>query len=645
MSSPAYFSSALQVAIFWRMMMNFFRLIAGTALLASVCGISHAADFYVGTVKADDKYATSSPAAPFATIKKAVDLAGPGDTVYLRGGTYGSFTVSNSGSENQPITIKPYANEAVTIQLEIDKLWAVVLRGAYITIEGLTIRGNNDSLNIADAVKDVELVNNSLPYNSVTNPLKKPKSDVKFNSSGIVGIDSRNNQFDPDPDKRGYSHHITIRNNVVSKFGCAGIGVSGDYIVVENNKVFDNAWYSGLGCSGISHFATRNHGSDTVRNFSNYNTYPGVTGYRSRFVGNLMWNNKAYLKTYKMNKYGDGNGLIIDADSVKTVSNPEGGNYIGRILIANNVSVFNGGSGMHVYKQNHVDIINNTAYKNVTYAGITQVSGTADIYGGFADDVRIFNNIVQTRTGGRVGRVSKTSVAPIRFYDVKYGCNLYYDGVVRTAYSQLNRGFTNIGSANRYAVGDATVVAGQEDILGVALFNGQAALDALVDPKLDPSLVDQTKVDPRDPKFAVAEPLWARFRINGNSPAINRSCLPEIANRLTTDVVGVTRALGAGQDLGAFEYNVQPDFTLPASATYKRGQAVNIQLYPSHYVTSVQLVGANNLPAGLSLDTVASRIVGTVAASASLGVNPVVSVRATNGAGSVTKSITFTITP
>lgn len=55
-------------------------------------------------------------AAPLATIQHAADLAQPGDTVLIRGGTYReTVTPPRSGLPGAPITFMPYNNEAVTI--------------------------------------------------------------------------------------------------------------------------------------------------------------------------------------------------------------------------------------------------------------------------------------------------------------------------------------------------------------------------------------------------------------------------------------------------------------------------------------------------------------------------------------------------
>ena len=67
-----------------------------------------------------------------------------------------------------------------------------------------------------------------------------------------------------------------------------------------------------------------------------------------------------------------------------------------RSLIANNISVYNGGSGIHCFRTAHVDIINNTAYWNGSSVDY------AEIFSNNSYDVTIKNNIMVPRPGGRV---------------------------------------------------------------------------------------------------------------------------------------------------------------------------------------------------------------------------------------------------
>ncbi|WP_267897452.1 right-handed parallel beta-helix repeat-containing protein [Micromonospora deserti] len=74
---------------------------------------------YVATNGNDSNPGTLS--APLRTIQRAVDLAQPGYTIYLRGGTYAPSTniqILKNGTSSQPITMRNYTNERVIIDGE-----------------------------------------------------------------------------------------------------------------------------------------------------------------------------------------------------------------------------------------------------------------------------------------------------------------------------------------------------------------------------------------------------------------------------------------------------------------------------------------------------------------------------------------------
>jgi hypothetical protein len=71
--------------------------------------------YHVST-SGSDSSGTGAISTPFATPAKALSLAQPGDTVYLRGGVYRStITAVRSGTWNAPITISAFPGEAVTV--------------------------------------------------------------------------------------------------------------------------------------------------------------------------------------------------------------------------------------------------------------------------------------------------------------------------------------------------------------------------------------------------------------------------------------------------------------------------------------------------------------------------------------------------
>lgn len=58
---------------------------------------------------------------PLRTIQRAVDLITPGNTIYIRGGTYAPSTniqILKNGTAGQPITVRPWSNERVIIDGE-----------------------------------------------------------------------------------------------------------------------------------------------------------------------------------------------------------------------------------------------------------------------------------------------------------------------------------------------------------------------------------------------------------------------------------------------------------------------------------------------------------------------------------------------
>jgi hypothetical protein len=70
--------------------------------------------FYVSTSGSDSN--TGSLSAPFRTIQRAANLAGPGDTVFIRAGTYReTVRPARSGGSGSPVVFRPYNSETVTV--------------------------------------------------------------------------------------------------------------------------------------------------------------------------------------------------------------------------------------------------------------------------------------------------------------------------------------------------------------------------------------------------------------------------------------------------------------------------------------------------------------------------------------------------
>ncbi|MBA2813092.1 right-handed parallel beta-helix repeat-containing protein [Streptomyces sp. KM273126] len=98
--------------------------LAATTLVTLPGVTAHAASdlattLYVATTGSDSNSGT--PSAPLRSIQRAVDLAQPGDTILIRGGTYAPTTniqLLKSGSASEPITMSNYNGERVVIDGE-----------------------------------------------------------------------------------------------------------------------------------------------------------------------------------------------------------------------------------------------------------------------------------------------------------------------------------------------------------------------------------------------------------------------------------------------------------------------------------------------------------------------------------------------
>lgn len=339
----------------------------------------------------------------FRSLQKAANIVQAGETVWIDNGIYTSADTSNgsavlsiktSGKPNAWITWK--AVKGTKPEIHPVGWGGIQISGSYHIIDGLLVIGNNDAIVLLQAQEDA----------------KKTKPNPYFNTNGIF-VNGRNNKPDNKP------HHVIIRNCTVSK--CAGGGIVGiemDYLTVEDCKVFNNAWFMRYGGSGIT----------TLNNWA----FDDAPGYHIVVQRNFVWNNKTLVPWEKINKLSDGNGILLDvtdqnqvngatnpnADAAikptnnQIVEKPQRPEWKGRALIANNLSAFNGGSGIHTFRTKYVDIINNTTYWN------GQIVGYQELFPNRSEDVVIMNNIIVPRPGGKV-------TSNNRNINIRWDYNLY----------------------------------------------------------------------------------------------------------------------------------------------------------------------------------------------------------------------------
>lgn len=389
------------------------------------------------------------------TIMAAYNKVVAGDTVFIMNGTYNNngttiLNITKSGTLDKYITFKNYPGQTPKIYISGNTYNGILINGNYIIIDGVEMMGDNVNISYAGALA---------AYNTAVGGGTDPLQGV-YSSNGIsIGGPNTQSKF---------PHHTIIRNCKIHDFPGGGISaIQADYTTIEYNTIYNNAWFSMYGQSGIS----------ILTPFSS----DGNTGYKNIVQNNYCYGNKTQIPVINDGRITDGNGIIIDINL--SGYGGVGAGFNGRTLVQNNISFNNGGSGIHAFKAQYVDIINNTAYNN----GV--VTGYPDIFAAYASDVKLYNNIVYSQTGGKANSNSNNTTSVI------YDYNLYFNGT--------------------------TAVKGAHDIVA-------------------------------DPQFISASinPSLANFSLKLGSPAINAGSLSLYAAK---DFLGVLRPKGAGVDCGAYE--------------------------------------------------------------------------------------------
>lgn len=465
--------------------------------------------YYVSALTGSNSRNGLTEATAFATPQKALELAQPGDIIVLMNGTYtnvgGSSRVqfTKGGTPAAWVSLKNYPGHSPRIYSEH---WNAILIG----------NGNQNNIATGPAVAYVEVrglhvQGSSAKVGSRTAPDGPYNPDAPAGTYGPFGpyigqVDGRTNGNGITADGRyetNRPHDIRFADNLVEDNAGGGISAQEvDRIQIENNVVRDNCYWDIYATSGISIL-------------SSYQ-FDGTTGQTQRVVRNNVSSGNIHKQKWAaIGKYSDGNGIILDYNH--NSSGVPDGVYNGRTLVTNNVTFDNGGSGIHAWMADHVDIINNVAYRNSAspylqygqiYAGS---NGTADS----ADDVNIFNNIM---------------VAPVANLAAGEPAEPVTGGRVSSTIVYKN---------NVYFGGNIAAPAGTNNVVA-------------------------------DPKFVLAsvDPLTANFRLQSVSPAINRG----IAT--LAPAVDITNAVRyAAPDGGAYEFVPAAPAALALTAASDTGTA------------------------------------------------------------------------
>ena len=321
-----------------------------------------AKNYYVNARNGNKRNNGLSVSKAKSLIQDAANLTRPGDTVFVMKGTYTNscancsvVDIPNSGNKRKYIVYTNYKDHQPIVSFNGWGGFSVANGVSYVKIIGFEVIGNNKNILLKNALKQpMSCLNPTGDY------------DPKYNGNGI-SIDGRSGK---------HPHHIVVAKNVVRDCGGGGIGANQvDYIIIEDNIVYNNAWYNVFGNSGISLYQ--------FKNFDN------AKGYHNVIRRNKCYNNKNLVPWAKYCRIADGNGIIID-DFRNQQNSSKLGVYTGKTLIENNICWFNGGTGIHVFQSDDVDIFNNTAYCNSQSIELN----SGQIHASVSSKVRIINNIL-----------------------------------------------------------------------------------------------------------------------------------------------------------------------------------------------------------------------------------------------------------
>jgi parallel beta-helix repeat protein len=354
--------------------------------------------YYVSSIIGNDE-SSGGRRSPFATLQKAADVAGAGDTILVMPGEYSNadpnqnvLTISKSGKAGAPITFKAFDARNKPV-INVRNYQGIQVLGSYVNIDGFVIAGNRKEFDNL-AVEQVDAIQ---------------KADGRYSSpitSGNgIAIGSFYNNIYPD--------HIKISNSVIRDNTGGGIAViRSDYVTIENNQVYNNSYYSPYATSGISFYQSGNSDSNT--------------GVKIIVRGNTVYGNKNLIKNFnnfsednlnnpdpaKRPQITDGNGIIID-DNARTqvVQSVDGDKqsqdlpaYQGQTLIENNRVFDNGGQGILAFNSDNVIVRQNTVFNNHLSPEVaggeitTTITGAAKAKGA-GQNIIIRDNIITPALG------------------------------------------------------------------------------------------------------------------------------------------------------------------------------------------------------------------------------------------------------
>lgn len=370
--------------------------LAAVIFFSSTKLVSAANSYYVATTGSDT--APGTLAAPWKTIGKGITSMSAGDTLYVRGGTYSSFTVARSGSAGSPLTISGYNNEFPIISggtgIKTSTSNHVVIRGFEVTsvaagaAGAIIVGGSNTTIDGNKVHDNVGTPTNGIVVNGSNN--KIINNDVwnnNFAGIRLYGTGATGNEV-----AYNKAHHNTLSAGNSDGINCSGGGSQNN---IHHNQIYNNT------DDGIDVWVCPNN--TISHNIAHHN---GGTG--------------------------DGNGLKLGGGG------SEGGNNI----VKNNISYSNLSDGFTSNSSGGNMYYNNVAYNNAVY-GFSDGWRTTPP----DDQSKLINNVGY---GNGVADVSLASGMTSASHNNLWGSKLRWNGSIITTLSSFYAasGFDNPNGGN-----------------------------------------------------------------------------------------------------------------------------------------------------------------------------------------------------
>lgn len=257
--------------------------IVGVAMCAGVATLAPAADatgitYYVATTGNDSN--PGSLSAPFATIQKAANTMAPGDTTYVRAGTYpGGVNITRSGTAGSYVTLAAYPGEAPSIDCANSRRNAFTDRNessvrSYFVIDGFQI--SNCLIGVELHQSNHAIVRNNVVANS-------SQHGIAVTTEGL-----------------GTMTDVTVTGNVVHDTGIGTGGYTGIFVEYTNNsKISGNTVYNSRE-NGIM-LSYQSNNNLIVGNIAFHNSCYDD----QRYAGIAIEVNSQYNKVYDNVSYGN----------------------------------------------------------------------------------------------------------------------------------------------------------------------------------------------------------------------------------------------------------------------------------------------------------------------------------------------------